>query len=312
MTPSSNSCCTSAGDIRACSSISRTSGRTLASANSRMLSRKIRSSSESAVSGGVLSAVSWVTESSCVKRSARRRSRRGWPVQPLRTPRNADVIIALSAAAPCGESRIDMRAQSRTVTLALILASVAAGLSLNAQDPAPAPATQPPQTAAPPADQTPVRAQQPPIRTGINFVRVDVIVTDGKGEPVLDLKAEDFTVTEDNKPQKVESFSVVKIDAVEQSNARPTTAIRTDFDEEREAARADVRLFVLLLDDYHVRRGNDMAVRKPLIEFIQNQLDPADMLAVMYPLTPVADIHFSRNRDAAAGAINGFEGRKFN
>ena len=63
-----------------------------------------------------------------------------------------------------------------------------------------------------------------------------------------------------------------------------------------------MRLFVLLLDDYHVRRGNDMAVRKPLIEFIQNQLDPADMVAIMYPLTPVADIHFSRDRNSAGRA----------
>ena len=111
-------------------------------------------------------------------------------------------------------------------------------------------------------------------------MRVDVIVTDGKGEPVLDLKPDEFIVTEDNKPQKVEQFTVVKIDAVEQTAARPTTAIRSDFDEEREAARPDVRLFVLLLDDYHVRRGNDMAVRKPLHDFIANQLDPADMVAI--------------------------------
>ncbi len=211
-----------------------------------------------------------------------------------------------------------MRAHSRTVTLALALVAViAAGgpaRSQNAQDPAPqpAPAQPPPATPAPPAGQAPERAQQPPIRTGISFVRVDAIVTDGKGEPVLDLKPEEFLVTEDNKPQKIEQFSVVKIDAVGQNEARPTTAIRSPFDEEREAARADVRLFVLLLDDYHVRRGNDMAVRKPLIDFIQNQLDPADMVAIMYPLTPVADIHFSRDRNAAAGAIERFEGRKFN
>jgi VWFA-related protein len=210
-----------------------------------------------------------------------------------------------------------MRAHSRNVTLALVLIAVTAaggpGRSLKAQDPAAQPpATQQPPATPPPADQAPVRAQQPPIRTGINFVRVDAIVTDGKGEPVLDLKLEEFIVTEDNKPQKVEQFTVIKIDALEQSASRPTTAIRSDFDEEREAARPDVRLFVLLLDDYHVRRGNDMAVRKPLQDFIANQLDPADMVAIMYPLTPVADIHFSRNRSALMGAIAGFEGRKFN
>ncbi len=72
-----------------------------------------------------------------------------------------------------------------------------------------------------------------------------------------------------------------------------------------------MRLFVILLDDYHVRRGNSMSVRKPLIDFIQNQLGPADMVALMYPLTPVADIHFSRDRRCLIGAIERFEGRKF-
>ena len=209
-----------------------------------------------------------------------------------------------------------MRAHSRIVTSALILTALLVSgrpaRTQGAQQPPQPPPAAAPGQAQPPAGQTPERAQQPPIRSGINFVRVDVIVTDNKGEPVLDLAAEDFSVTEDGKPQKVETFSVVKIDALEQANARPTTAIRSDFDEEREAARADVRLFVLLLDDYHVRRGNDMAVRKPLVEFIQNQLDPADMVAIMYPLTPVNDIHFSRDRRAAIGAIERFEGRKFN
>ena len=73
-----------------------------------------------------------------------------------------------------------------------------------------------------------------------------------------------------------------------------------------------MRLFVILLDDYHVRRGNDMAVRKPLMEFIMNQLAPADMVALMYPLTPVTDLRFSRNHEALAKAIEKFEGRKFN
>src|SRR5919106_988503 len=142
-----------------------------------------------------------------------------------------------------------MRAHSQTATFVGVLAAVlAAGIIgqlpvHGRQDPTqqkpteqPAgqqPASQPPAT-QPPADQTPDRAQQP-IRTGINFVRVDVIVTDNKGEPVLDLKPEEFTITEDGKPQRVEQFSMVKIDAVGQGENRPTTAIRSDFDEEREA-----------------------------------------------------------------------------
>ena len=66
----------------------------------------------------------------------------------------------------------------------------------------------------------------------------------------------------------------------------------------------------MLLDDYHVRRGNDLAVRKPLIDFVQNQLAPQDMVAVMYPLTPVTALTFTRNRDSLIASINHFEGRK--
>ena len=36
------------------------------------------------------------------------------------------------------------------------------------------------------------------------------------------------------------------------------------------------------------------------------------MVALMYPLTPVTDLRFSRNHEALARAIEKFEGRKFN
>ncbi len=161
----------------------------------------------------------------------------------------------------------------------------------------------------PPTPPERVPGQQP-IRSGINFVRVDVIISDRQGNPVLDLKQDEFQVSEDGKAQAIQTFSVVKIDETSQVDTAVPSAIRSVSDEEREAARPDVRLFVILLDDYHVRRGNDMGVRKPLIDFIQNQLSPLDLVAVMYPLTPVDDIHFSRNRDALISAINKFEGRK--
>src|SRR5947207_12497985 len=59
----------------------------------------------------------------------------------------------------------------------------------------------------PPAQSSDQPPPQPPpqFRTGINFVRVDVIVSDKSGNPVGDLKAEDFEVSEEGKPQKVET-----------------------------------------------------------------------------------------------------------
>ena len=185
---------------------------------------------------------------------------------------------------------------------ALALAVVTAGGTLAQQAPA-----QPPAQPQDPQQQPPPR-----IKTGINYVRVDVIVTDRQGKPVLDLKQDEFRLKEDGRAQAIESFSVVKIDELAQIDGPPPPEIRSIFDEQREAARPDVRLFVLFLDDYHVRRGNDMVVRKPLIDFIENQLAPNDMVALMYPLTSINDLSFTRNRKSLVSAIERFEGRRFN
>ena len=200
----------------------------------------------------------------------------------------------------------------------LVRAVLAAGRSRG--DGRSQPAQQPPRLSRPPASNPrrsspPADPQQPPprIRTGINYVRVDVIVSDKKGDPVLDLKQDDFNVSEDGKPQKIEAFDVVKIDTPRQAGRGRRSAIRNDFDEEQEAARPDVRLFVILLDDYHVRRGNDMAVRKPLIDFIQNQLAPADMVARHVPAHARRRTcaFYARPRARWPAAISKFEGRKF-
>ena len=131
------------------------------------------------------------------------------------------------------------------VSLLMVLLG-SAPFARQAQQPAQPPQPQPPAGTAAPPPQTaqPERSQQGPIRTGINYVRVDAIVTDRQGNPVLDLKPEEFSLTEDNKPQKIEQFSVVKIDADTQMNAGTPTEIRSLSDEERRSGasrRAAVR-----------------------------------------------------------------------
>ncbi len=161
----------------------------------------------------------------------------------------------------------------------------------------------------PPAQQSP--QQRPPvIRSGINFVSVDVIVTDKKtGDVVLDMKQDDFEVREDKKPQTIQTFDRVTIDPLT-ADAAPPHAI-TSFEEEEAAARdPNTRLFILFLDDYHVKRGSDLSVRPPLIDFIQNQLAPQDMVAVMYPLTPVTALTFTRSKSSLISSVNNFLGRK--
>ena len=177
------------------------------------------------------------------------------------------------------------------------------------------PAEQQPPAQQPAADQQQQQQQQPPpptFRAGINFVRVDVIISDNKGNAVADLTQNDFDVTEDGKPQKIETFKLVKLDGgITDSIKEAPREIRTDYDEEMEAGRDDVRLFAIFLDDYHVRRGASLSVRNPLSTFIENNLGPSDMIGVMYPLQSTASVRMTRNHSAVMRGLQQFKGRKY-
>jgi VWFA-related protein len=153
---------------------------------------------------------------------------------------------------------------------------------------------------------------QPAFRAGINFVSVDVIISDKNGNNISDLKESDFEITEDGKPQTVESFKFIKLDGGTMPGPDgPPRQIRTDEDEEAEAARDDVRLFAVFLDDYHVRRLASMSVREPLTKFIETQLGPSDMIGLMYPLQSVLNVRMTRNHAAIVQGIQKFTGRKY-
>ena len=192
------------------------------------------------------------------------------------------------------------------IVFAATALTVALGLQGGAQQP-------PPAQQAPPQQPPPADPAQPPVfRTGINFVRVDVIISDKTGNPIADLSQADFDVTEDGKPQKIETFKFVKLDGGRGDAIKePPREIRTDYDEEMEAARDDVRLFAIFLDDYHVRKGASLASRNQLSRFIETQLGPSDMVGVMYPLESTASVRMTRNHSAVMRGLAQFEGRKY-
>lgn len=192
----------------------------------------------------------------------------------------------------------------RLTALVVTMGLLAQGGPLLGQQKA-APAPQAPVVQAPAQDAVPV------FRSGINFVRVDAIVTDRKGEPVDDLTAADFEVREDDKPQTVEQFKLVRVDRGQRPPDEPIREIRDRDDVEREAAYDDVRLFVIFFDDYHTRDLNAMAVKKHLLEFLDRQVSPKDLVALMYPLSPIDTVSFTRNRAQTMAAVNRFEGRKY-
>ena len=193
------------------------------------------------------------------------------------------------------------------------IARIPAALLLAAALSLPGGAQEPAQPQPPPQEPEAQEAavQQPTFRTGINFVRVDVIVSDRQGAPLADLTAADFEITEDGKPQTIEQFKFIKVDGQPGPGEQPAREIRSRIDEEMEAARDDVRMFVIFFDDYHTRVGSALAVKEPLTRFVQQQLGPNDIIAVMYPLTPLDAVSFTRNHRSIVSAIQNFEGRKF-
>ena len=159
----------------------------------------------------------------------------------------------------------------------------------------------------------PAQGQDPQavFKAGINFVRVDVIVTDRNETPITNLTKDDFEVIEDGKIQPIEQFRPIKVDGIQRPGDQPPRQIRNRDDELTEAGRDDVRVYAFLLDDYHVRRSTSMTVRNPIVQFIQTQLRPNDLVTVMYPLTPVSDLLFTNDHASIVSAIQRFEGRKY-
>jgi VWFA-related protein len=179
----------------------------------------------------------------------------------------------------------------------------------------PAAQQQPPPTEpaapAPAADDQEAPEPQPTFRTGINFVSVDAIITDRQGNPVDDLTQDDFEVLEDGQPQTIETFKLIRVDGNPEPGEGTPRQITSTYAEEAEARRDDVRLFVIFFDDYHVRLGASMRVKQDMIQFIQTQIGPKDMIAMMYPLDPLRAVSFTRNHQAVIRAIERWEGRKY-
>jgi VWFA-related protein len=137
-----------------------------------------------------------------------------------------------------------------------------------------------------------------------------VTVTQRGDEPVTDLTMEDFEVTEDDVPQKVETLKFIQVDGTRTSDLNEPLEIRSKEHAMLEAAREDVRLFAIFLDDYHISKRPEITLplRDVLTRFV-NSLGPNDLVALMEPLTTLYDLKYTRNKQELLERIRKFEGR---
>jgi VWFA-related protein len=198
--------------------------------------------------------------------------------------------------------------------LALVTA-VAAVVTLGAQQPPAQPPAQPPVTQPPsattPAGQQPPPVPQPPVfKGGTNQVRVDVTVLDRKGEPVTNLTKDDFDVREDGIAQTIDTLKLVE--ASGEAPADDTSLpIRSPQHAAVEAARDDIRVFVIFWDEYHIgQMAPAIRAREALSNFVQFAFGPTDLVALMDQLTPTDAIRFTRDRRALADEVHKLKGRQ--
>lgn len=162
---------------------------------------------------------------------------------------------------------------------------------------------------APPQSESPVRERQVPLFRGdANLVRVDAAVLDRRGTPVTTLTRDDFEITEDGIPQTLEAFRLIHADGQPTDNL--SLPIRSRDHAVAEAARDEVRVFLILWDEYHI--GADDAAdtgRRMLTDFVKEAVGPTDLVGVMDQLTVLDAIRYTRDRDELVDTISWLDGR---
>jgi VWFA-related protein len=126
-------------------------------------------------------------------------------------------------------------------------------------------------------------AEDAVVRITTNLVQVDVVVTDGKGRQVTDLKAEDFEIFEDGRTQKITNFSFVKVAPAMQ----PVDA--TPKDKKLQQVLPPVQLhpenisrtIAIVVDDLGLSFESINYVREAIKKFVDEQMQPGDLVAII-------------------------------
>lgn len=183
---------------------------------------------------------------------------------------------------------------------ALLVFFAAAGLTAGQNPPAPQPPPPPP----------PPSQQQPTFKVRVDYVEVDVVVTDRQGNLVRDLKKEDFQVLEDGKGQTISTFTQVDI-PVERGDRPLFADSPIEPDVKTNETPFDGRVYVMVIDDMHTRFGRTPRVKLAAKQFIERRLGANDLMAIVHTFGPSdANQEFTSNKRLLLAAVDKTSGRK--
>jgi VWFA-related protein len=115
--------------------------------------------------------------------------------------------------------------------------------------------------------------QQPTFRSTTSLVQVDAVVLDREGQFLHGLDADDLTLLEDGKPQKIEQFYMVTHDPA-------TRASLLAAEQAGRPAAAAHRLFILVFDEGHLSAESLMRVQQGAEAFVMEHISPGDAAGV--------------------------------
>ena len=160
----------------------------------------------------------------------------------------------------------------------------------------------------PPSQEAAAEVQEPVIRVTTELVELRVVVMDKKGQPVADLKREDFVLLEDGHPQEISFFSAVEIGTSEGSEGVTRVAPRRSgsLDEPGPIAREPPeRTVMLFVDSLHMSPSSLHRVKESLHDFVDEQMTQQDLAAVVSTRRRLGVTgQFSRNRHVLGYAID--------
>jgi len=117
------------------------------------------------------------------------------------------------------------------------------------------------------------------VKVKSNLVNIDVIVKDKKGKYVSDLKPEDFVITENGQPQKIEFFDApLSKTETHKLNETGTPATTTTTSTPPTAPRHYVSL---VLDSQTTGLTNLKQLREGAIKYVREQVTDADAVAIL-------------------------------
>jgi len=127
-------------------------------------------------------------------------------------------------------------------------------------------------------------AQDQPIRLKTELIDLRAVVTNKRGQPITDLKKEDFELLENGKPQEVSFFSIVKIPGrgeARRSENPPAAAAPNVPAGVTRAPETPARTVLLFVDTLHLSPQSLLNVKQSLRKFIDERLTDHDLTAIV-------------------------------